>query len=77
MLTILQIALNNFVRNILSCIGAIVTEPIINGIGDGWLFTGIAIIAWVTGILTVWSMKKFGPRWRIAMDKRLDKVMGD
>ncbi|CAK1357119.1 MFS antiporter QDR3 [Cercospora beticola] len=71
------IALNNFVRNILSCIGAIVTEPIINGIGDGWLFTGIAIIAWVTGILTVWSMKKFGPRWRIAMDKRLDKVMGD
>ncbi|KAF2215927.1 hypothetical protein CERZMDRAFT_35084 [Cercospora zeae-maydis SCOH1-5] len=71
------IALNNFVRNILSCVGSIVTEPIINAIGVGWLFTGLSIVALVTGLFTVWAMKTLGPRWRIGMDQRLDGIMGD
>ncbi|KAM3425089.1 hypothetical protein BST61_g7055 [Cercospora zeina] len=71
------IALNNFVRNILSCVGSIVTEPIINAIGVGWLFTGLAVVALVFGLFTVWAMKTLGPRWRVGMDQRLDMVMGD
>lgn len=71
------IALNNFVRNIFSCVGSVVTEPLIVAIGDGWLFLGLGVIAIVTGCLTIWAMKTFGPQWRISMDKRIEKVMGD
>ncbi|RMJ22061.1 multidrug resistance transporter, partial [Aspergillus sp. HF37] len=33
------VALNNFVRNIFSCVGSLVTAPIITAIGNGWIFT--------------------------------------
>ncbi|EME46606.1 hypothetical protein DOTSEDRAFT_93255, partial [Dothistroma septosporum NZE10] len=62
------IALNNFVRNIFSCVGTIVSEPLIVAIGNGWLFLGLGVIAIVTGCLTLWAMKRFGPGWRISMD---------
>ncbi|KXS97355.1 hypothetical protein AC578_10727 [Pseudocercospora eumusae] len=71
------IALNNFVRNIFSCVGSIVTEPLIVAIGNGPLFSGMCVIALVAGVACMWSLKKFGPRWRIVMDQRLHKVMGD
>lgn len=71
------VALNNFVRNIWSCVGSIVTEPLIVLIGNGWLFTGLGVIALVSGIVTIWSMKRYGEQWRESMDKRMDKVMGD
>ncbi|KAF7197839.1 MFS transporter OpS2 [Pseudocercospora fuligena] len=71
------IALNNFVRNIFSCVGSVVTEPLIVAIGNGPLFSGLCVIALVAGVACMWSLKKFGPRWRIVMDQRLYKVMGD
>lgn len=71
------IALNNFVRNIFSCVGSVVTEPLIVAIGNGPLFSGLCVIALVAGVACMWSLKKFGPRWRIVMDQRLHKVMGD
>ncbi|KAH8701892.1 putative MFS multidrug resistance transporter [Talaromyces proteolyticus] len=58
------VALNNFVRNIFSCVGTIVTSPIIRGIGNGWLFTIIGLVALVSGLAVLSTMKKFGPRWR-------------
>jgi multidrug resistance protein len=70
------IALNNFVRNIFSCVGSVVTEPLIVAVGNGWLFTGVTVIAVVVGGGTMWSMKYLGPKWRVAMDKRLEGVMG-
>ena len=56
------VAANNFVRNIFSCIGTIVAEPLIDAIGDGWLFTGVALIALASGSM-FWVMKKYGPRY--------------
>lgn len=70
------VALNNFCRNIFSCIGCIITSPLIDAIGNGWLFTGLAVIALVSGFATISAMKRYGDRWREVMDKRLDRVMG-
>ena len=66
------VAVNNFVRNIFSCVGGIVTQPIISAIGDGWLFTIIGIVAWISAFGVVWAMRKFGPKWRIEMNKKLN-----
>lgn len=61
------VALNNFMRNIFSCIGSLVTAPIINAIGNGWLFTILGLIA-VASSSTLFMMKVFGPRWAKSMD---------
>lgn len=71
------IALNNFVRNILSCVATIVAEPLMAAIGDGWLFTGLGVICIVWGCVTIWAMKTFGIRWRVGMDAKMEKAMGD
>lgn len=63
------IALNNFVRNIFSCIAGLVGEPAIVGIGNGWLFTILGLWTLVAGIFTVLAMKKFANRWREAAEK--------
>jgi MFS family permease len=66
------IAINNFVRNIFSCTGAIVTQPLINAMGVGWVCTMIGLIAWVTGYLSIWLLRQYGPKWRVEMDKTLN-----
>ena len=65
------VALNNFVRNIFSCVGAAVTDPLIRAIGNGWLFTGFGIIAFGVGIFSICIMKKHGDRWRVSMDRKM------
>ncbi|KAI5266770.1 MFS general substrate transporter [Aureobasidium subglaciale] len=59
------IALNNFVRNIFSCVGSIVASPLIDWCGDGWLFTVIGVWCLVSGVLVIWSMRRFGEGWRV------------
>ncbi|KAK3678949.1 hypothetical protein LTR78_001402 [Recurvomyces mirabilis] len=71
------VALNNFVRNIFSCVGTIVASPLVNAIGNGALFTIIGAVALVSGILTILAMKRFGPRWRVGMDEKMEAAMGD
>ena len=71
------IALNNFVRNMFSCIGVAVTDPLIKAIGNGWLFTGLGVISITSGIFSIWAMKRFGPRWRVVMEKKIDRIQGD
>ena len=66
------VAVNNFVRNIFSCVAAIVAQPLISAIGDGWLFTGLGVICWISAFSVVWAMRSFGPRWRITMDEKLN-----
>lgn len=63
------IALNNFVRNIFSCIACIVGEPAIVGIGDGWLFTILGLWTLASGIFTVCTMKYLAKRWREARER--------
>jgi MFS family permease len=58
------VALNNFVRNIFSCVGTVVTSPIISGIGNGWLFTILALVSFISGVSVLLLMKRYGPRWR-------------
>ena len=65
------VAVNNFVRNIFSFIGAVVAQPLIAAIGNGWLFTGVGVIAACSSIV-VWAMRKFGPKWRERMDRELN-----
>lgn len=65
------VAVNNFVRNIFSCVGAVVAQPLISAIGNGWLFTGVGVIAAASSVV-VWAMRRFGPRWRQTMDRELN-----
>ncbi|MCJ1268872.1 hypothetical protein MMC22_008760 [Lobaria immixta] len=64
------VALNNCIRNIFSCVGSIVAEPLVSAIGNGWLFTGVGVIALASSSV-IWAMRRFGPGWRIEMDRRL------
>ncbi len=65
------VAVNNFVRNILSCVGGVVAQPLLDAIGNGWLFTGVGVIAAASSIV-IWAMRKFGPRWRTAMNAHMN-----
>jgi len=65
------IAVNNFIRNIFSCIGGVTAVPAMHSIGNGWLCTILAIAALVTGISSILVMKYFGDRWREEMDREL------
>ena len=64
------VAINNFVRNIFSCVGGEVSQPLIAAIGNGWLFTGLGVIAACSSVV-VWAMRRYGPRWREAMDTNM------
>ena len=67
------VAVNNFVRNIFSCVGSVVAQPLIEAMGNGWLFTMVGLFAWVTGNLAIWALKKKGAEWRVSMDRKLNK----
>ncbi|KAJ5898895.1 hypothetical protein N7495_003639 [Penicillium taxi] len=64
------VALNNFMRNIFSCVGSLVTAPIINAIGNGWLFTILGILGFASSSV-IFAMRVFGPRWRQKMDANM------
>lgn len=66
------VAINNFVRNILSAIAAVVTQPMLDGLGTGWTFTMVGLWALVTSIVAILAMKRWGPQWRVTMDKALN-----
>lgn len=66
------VAINNFVRNIFSCTGAIVTQPLIDAIGTGWMCTMVGLLAWVSTNLAILALRRWGPQWRVSMDKRLN-----
>jgi multidrug resistance protein len=68
------VAVNNFVRNIFSCIGAFIGVPLINAIGNGWLFTILGIWA-ISSSAVIWAMRKFGPQWRKTMDRKLNDTI--
>ncbi|KAI1760437.1 major facilitator superfamily transporter multidrug resistance [Hypoxylon sp. FL1150] len=67
------VALNNFVRNIFSCTGGIVSQPLIDAMGVGWLLTMIGLIAWLSGNVAIWLLRKNSRKWREQMDKALNQ----
>jgi hypothetical protein len=66
------VAMANFVRNVLACTGAVVTQPMIDGIGNGWMCMLIGLLAFVTGISAIASLRIWGPQWRVLMDRKLN-----
>jgi len=68
------IAVNNFIRNIVACTGGVVAAPVIHAIGNGWICTIIAIVALISGIVVISTMKRFGPRWGQEMEAKLSKL---
>ncbi|KAI0394651.1 major facilitator superfamily transporter [Xylariaceae sp. FL0594] len=66
------VALNNFVRNILSATGAVVTQPLVEAIGFGWLTTGIAVLAWVGGNVALFAIRRNSEKWRKIMNEEMD-----
>ena len=66
------VAVNNFVRNILSCTSAVVTQTLIDAIRTSWACILIGLFAWVTGNAALFAIKTWGPQWRIAIDKKLN-----
>lgn len=64
------VALNNFMRNIFSCVGSFLTAPIINAIGNGWLFTILGLLGLASSSV-IFFMRVYGPRWRQKMDERV------
>lgn len=64
------VALNNFVRNIFSCIGVILTEPLLNAMGVGWLCTMVALFALLTGNAFVFLLSRYSPKWRTELDEK-------
>ncbi|KAF1987580.1 MFS general substrate transporter [Aulographum hederae CBS 113979] len=65
------IAANNFVRNIFSCVGGIVAEPLLNTLGNGWILTIFAIWSLVSGALVIWAMRKYSKKWRKSLEEAL------
>jgi multidrug resistance protein len=65
------IALNNFVRNIFSFTGAVVADPAMKGVGNGWLMTILGTWSLVTGCAALWAMRTWGSRWRGRMVEAL------
>lgn len=65
------VALNNFVRNIFAFLGTFLAEPLINAIGNGWLFTILSAIAFFSCPL-IFVMKRNATKWRKTMDREMD-----
>jgi len=65
------VAVNNFVRNIFSCVGSVVAQPLIDAMGVGWLCTMVGLFALVTGTAAIWALRRYGAHWREEMDKKM------
>lgn len=65
------IAVNNFVRNLFSFVGTVITQPLIDAMGVGWLCTMVGLGALILSLGCVYSLKRFGPKWRKEMDQKL------
>ncbi|KAI0554481.1 major facilitator superfamily domain-containing protein [Xylaria curta] len=66
------VALNNFVRNILSATGAVVGQPLIEAIGFGWLTTAVALIAFITASTSLLLLRCNSQRWRKSMNEQME-----
>ncbi|CDM36988.1 hypothetical protein DTO006G1_1945 [Penicillium roqueforti] len=66
------VALNNFMRNIFSCVGSVVTAPIIGAIGNGWIFTILGLVGFASSSV-IFLMRINGPKWRKTLDEHMRK----
>ena len=65
------VAVNNFARNTLSCIGDIVAAPWIEAIDVGWVFTILCICCLIISYISIYLLRKNATKWRKTMDEAL------
>ena len=64
------VALNSMGRNLFACVGFAIAQPLINVMGNGWLFTAAGAIMLVTGLIAVGGLQKYGAQWRESMGEK-------
>ena len=67
------VAVTNLIRNSMGCGAAIVAQPLINAIGNGWLFT-IAFFVCLLSAAIVILMKRNRERWTEKMRSAIDQT---
>lgn len=60
------VAVTNLVRNTLGCVAAIIADPLIHAIGNGWTFT-IAFFVCILGGALMIFMKRNWELWKEEM----------
>ena len=61
------VALNSMGRNAFACVGFAIAQPLIDVMGNGWLFTAAGIVMLVGGLTAVWGLQRKGAIWRESM----------
>ncbi|KAJ5164759.1 uncharacterized protein N7500_006589 [Penicillium coprophilum] len=65
-------AANNITRCALSAAAVTTLQPLSKAIGYSWLFTLIALVDGVAGLLAVWVIRRCGSAWRQKRDSKSD-----
>ncbi|KAM3539881.1 hypothetical protein ARSEF1564_007187 [Beauveria bassiana] len=61
------VAVTNLVRNTLGCVAAVIADPLIHAIGNGWTFTMAFFVCILSGALMVF-MKRHWEHWKKEME---------
>ncbi|KAM3450523.1 hypothetical protein MY3296_005986 [Beauveria thailandica] len=61
------VAVTNLVRNTLGCVAAVIADPLIHAIGNGWTFTMAFFVCILSGALMVF-MKRNWEHWKKEME---------
>lgn len=67
------VAVTNLVRNTLACVAAVIAEPLINAIGNGWLFTAACLLCLISGLSLV-LMRKNREKWSEKMRSAISQM---
>ena len=70
------VALNNFVRNIFSASYSAFTHPALLAITNAGLFSLLAAVSLLAGVVVILATRTWGARWRAAMPAALTGVEG-
>ena len=65
------VALNSMGRNLFACVGFAIAQPLIDVMGNGWLFTAAGIVMLVTGFLAMGGLRRYGAGWREGMSEKM------
>ena len=68
------VAVNNFVRNILSCIGTVVAGPWVTAWGPGWVFTAVCLFCLIVSYVCVILLLRNAQRWRKELNEKLNNM---
>lgn len=61
-------ASNNITRSALSAAAVAVLQPMSESMGRAWMFTLIALVDGVLGLVAVWALRRWGSKWRHKRD---------